>query len=259
MDITQKHIIITGGGSGLGAASAKYFAQKGAKISVFDVNQQGLNDTVDAITQEGGVAYAYVCDVTDTQSIINSLDACEKQNGTIYGLINCAGIAPGARIVGRDGPMDMDMFKKTIAINLFGSVDMMRLVTEKMMQNTPDASTDERGVIINTASVAAFEGQIGQAAYAASKGGVAALTLPAAREFAKFGIRVMTIAPGLMETPMLSGMPDDVYESLIATTLFPHRLGKPSEYAQLAHSIFENALLNGEIIRLDGAIRLSPK
>lgn len=259
MDISNKHIIITGAGSGLGAATALYFAKRGATVSLFDINQKGLNDTETIITSQGFKASAYVCDVTNTQSIIDAITTCEKENGAIFGLVNCAGVAPGARIVGREGPMDMDLFKKTIAINLFGSFDVMRLVAEKMMQNTPDENTDERGVIINTASVAAFEGQIGQAAYSASKGAIAALTLPAAREFATFGIRVMTIAPGLMETPMLSGMPDDVYESLIATTLFPHRLGKPDEYAQLAHSIFDNPLLNGETIRLDGAIRLSPK
>lgn len=254
MELKNQTVVITGGGSGLGAATAKYFAEAGAKIALFDVQEDKLKE----VAKETGAEY-FVCDVTSETSVQNAVDAAYKKLKSITVLVNCAGIAPGARIVGKEGVMPLADFKRVIDINLIGSFNVMRLVAEKMSTQETTGAHEERGVIINTASVAAYEGQIGQAAYAASKGGIVGLTLPAARELAKFGIRVMTIAPGLMETPMLAGMPEKVYQSLIETTLFPHRLGKAEEYAHLARAIVENPLLNGETIRLDGAIRLNVK
>ncbi len=254
MDIFNKHIVITGAGSGLGAATALYLKEKGAKLTLLDLNETTLKNNANKLDSpyKG-------CDVSDAQSGEHAIAYALEKNGDIHGLINCAGIAPGARIVGREGPQALETFSKAISVNLMGSFNMMRLCADAMMKQDTLNHDGERGVIINTASIAAYEGQIGQASYAASKAGVVGMTLPAAREFSKFGIRVVTIAPGLMETPMLSGMPEDVYESLIASTLFPKRLGSGKEYAKLALSILENPLLNGETIRLDGAIRLAPK
>jgi len=254
MNINGKTAIITGAASGLGLATAQHFKTLGATVVMLDIQQDKLQKQAETL----GFSY-YVCDITDNSQTERTVKTIFDDGYTPSILVNCAGVAPGARIVGRDGPMDLAKFEKVIQINLIGSFNMMGLVAAKMMEGDPDVETKERGVIINTASVAAFEGQIGQVAYAASKAAVAGMTLPAAREFSKFGIRVMTIAPGLMETPMLTGMPEEVYENLVSTTLFPHRLGEPSEYAQLVHSIVENPLLNGETIRLDGAVRLAPK
>jgi len=223
-------------------------------VAVLDINKAN----VEAIAKEiNGLALE--CDVSSEASAKAALEAAKKAHGPARILISCAGVAPGARIVGKEGPHDLAFFSKVININLIGTFNMLRLVAAEMSTLEPLNESSERGVIINTASVAAYEGQIGQAAYSASKGGVVALTLPAARELARFGIRVVTVAPGLIETPMLAGMSPEVQESLIATTIFPKRLGKPNEFAKLALHICENVLINGETIRLDGAVRLAPK
>lgn len=254
MDITGTSAIVTGGGSGMGAETARYLAGKGAKVALLDINMDGARAVADEI---GGLAIE--CDVSSEDSAKDAVAEATKIDGAARILINCAGICPGSRVVGREAPHDFDLFAKTIGINLIGTFNMTRLVAAAMVELDPVNDTGERGVIINTASVAATDGQIGQAAYSASKGGIVGMTLPIARELAKFGIRVVTIAPGLMETPMLAGMSDEVRESLIATTLFPKRLGQASEFAKLALHICDNAMLNGETIRLDGAIRLAPK
>lgn len=245
--------VITGGGSGLGAATARKLAARGIRVALLDVNIGAARQVAAEI---GGVAIS--CNVTDEAAAEQALTEARKHHGTERILVNCAGIAPGQRIIGRDGPMPLADFRKAIEINLIGSFNMMRLSAFAMSSLEPTSDGD-RGVIINTASVAAYEGQIGQASYSASKGGVVGMTLPAARELAKFAIRVVTIAPGLMETPMLMNMPPQVTESLVASTLYPHRLGKPDEYAGLVSHIIDNQLINGETIRLDGAVRLAPK
>jgi NAD(P)-dependent dehydrogenase (short-subunit alcohol dehydrogenase family) len=254
MDIKGLSAIVTGGGSGMGAETARWLAKAGAKVAVLDINKAGI----EAVAAEiGGLALA--CDVSSESSVKSALQSVEKAHGPARILINCAGIAPGARIVGREGPHDLALFNTVINVNLIGTFNMLRLAVAAMTGLEPLNDTGERGVVINTASIAAFEGQIGQAAYAASKGGVIALTLPAARELARFGIRVVTIAPGLIGTPMLAGMGKEVQESLIASTVFPKRLGLPEEYAKLILHIIDNPMINGETIRLDGAVRLAPK
>lgn len=254
MDINGLAAVVTGGGSGMGAETARHLAKAGAKVALLDINKAN----VEAVAKEiGGIAIE--CDVTSETSAKAALDAAKKAHGPARILMNCAGIAPGARIVGKEGPHDLSFFSKVINVNLIGTFNMLRLAAADMTTLEPLNETGERGIIINTASVAAYEGQIGQAAYSASKGGIVALTLPAARELARFGIRVVTIAPGLIETPMLGGMSKEVQESLIATTIFPKRLGKAAEFASLALHVIGNALINGETIRLDGAVRLAPK
>lgn len=254
MNLSNKSAIITGAGSGMGAATARFFAKKGVKLALLDMQ----TDKVEEVAEEVG-GLAFTCDVRDETQVRNALLSAKEQHGTAHILVNCAGICPGSRVVGREAPHDLQLFTDTVGVNLVGSFNTLRLAAADMMEEEPIDGTDERGVIINTASVAAYDGQIGQAAYAASKGGIVSMTLPIAREFSKFGIRIMTIAPGLMETPMLAGMTDEVRESLIATTLYPKRLGKPEEFAELVGHICENQMLNGETIRLDGAIRLAPK
>lgn len=254
MDIKGLAVVVTGGGSGMGAETARHMAKAGAKVAVLDINKAN----VEAVAAEiGGIGLE--CDVTNEASAKAALEAAKAKNGPVRVLMNCAGIAPGARVVGKDGPHDLGLFTKTITVNLIGTFNMLRLAAAEMSTLEPLNETGERGVIINTASVAAYEGQIGQAAYSASKGGVVGMTLPAARELAKFGVRVVTIAPGLIGTPMLLGMPKEVQDSLIATTLFPKRLGLPEEFSKLALHIIDNAMINGETIRLDGAVRLAPK
>jgi NAD(P)-dependent dehydrogenase (short-subunit alcohol dehydrogenase family) len=254
MDIKGLAAIVTGGGSGMGAETARWMARAGAKVAVLDINKAN----VEAVAKEiGGIALE--CDVSNEASAKAAIEAAKKTHGPARILMNCAGIAPGARVIGKEGPHDLGLFTKAITVNLIGTFNMLRLAAAEMSLLEPVNDTGERGVIINTASVAAYEGQIGQAAYSASKGGVVGLTLPAARELAKFGIRVVTIAPGLIETPMLGGMSKEVQESLIATTLFPKRLGKPAEFASLVLHVISNAMINGETIRLDGAVRLAPK
>lgn len=254
MNINGISAVVTGGGSGMGAETARQLAKAGAKVAVLDLNK----DNAEAVAKEiGGIAVA--CDVSDDASARAAFDAVKQAQGAVRVLVNCAGIAPAARIVGKDGAHDLGFFAKVIGVNLVGTFNMLRLAAEQMSAQEPLNDTGERGVIINTASVAAYEGQIGQAAYAASKGGVVGMTLPAARELARFGIRVVTIAPGLIGTPMLMNMPQEVQDSLVATTIFPKRLGLPEEYAKLALHIVDNAMINGETIRLDGAVRLAPK
>jgi NAD(P)-dependent dehydrogenase (short-subunit alcohol dehydrogenase family) len=254
MDIKGMTAVVTGGGSGMGAEVARHMARAGAKVAVLDINKANVENIAKEI---GGIALE--CDVSNETSAKAALDAAKKAHGPARILMNCAGIAPAARIVGKEGPHDLGFFSKIITVNLIGTFNMLRLAAADMSTLEPVNDTGERGVIINTASVAAYEGQIGQAAYSASKGGVVGMTLPAARELARFGIRVVTIAPGLIGTPMLLGMPAEVQESLVATTLFPKRLGKPEEFAKLALHIVDNAMINGETIRLDGAVRLAPK
>jgi NAD(P)-dependent dehydrogenase (short-subunit alcohol dehydrogenase family) len=257
MQVSGQVAVITGAASGLGAATARIFAQAGAKIAALDLNQDGANDT---LTQLGGEATgkAYGVDVSNAQSVEDAIGQIFADLGTPRILVSCAGIVHGERIVGREGPADLAAFARVINVNLIGTFNMMRVVANAMSKSDP-LESGERGVIVNTASIAAFEGQIGQAAYAASKGGVHSLTLPAARELARHGIRVAAIAPGLFGTPMLMGLPDEVQESLAANTPFPKRLGKPEEYGRLALHICENEMLNGETIRIDGAVRLEPK
>ena len=253
MQIKGSIAIVTGAASGLGAATAAVLAGAGAKIVAFDLNEAGAKATAEKLDGAG-----FGVDVSDAVSVEKAVSDVVASIGTPSILVNCAGIVHGERIVGREGPADLAAFARVINVNLIGTFNMMRVVANAMSNNDPSAS-GERGVIINTASIAAFEGQIGQAAYAASKGGVASLTLPAARELARHGIRVASIAPGLFGTPMLMGLPDEVQESLAANTPFPKRLGDPAEYGRLAMHICENEMINGETIRIDGAVRLEPK
>lgn len=254
MQIQGNVFVVTGGGSGLGAATARMVVERGGRVVLADVNPQNG----DAVATELGSQARFVqTDVTSEDSARNAL-AVAASMGTLRGLVNCAGIAPAEKVVGREGAHSLDTFARTINVNLLGSFNMIRLAAEIMNASEPDA-TGERGVIVSTASVAAFDGQIGQAAYAASKGGVVAMTLPMARELCRSGVRVMTIAPGIMETPMLLGLPPEVQDSLGKMVPFPSRMGKPAEYAALVEHIFTNQYLNGEVIRLDGAIRMAAK
>jgi NAD(P)-dependent dehydrogenase (short-subunit alcohol dehydrogenase family) len=253
MDIKGQAAIVTGGASGLGAATARALAAAGAKVALFDINEKAAADVAAEI---GGVAFK--CDVADASSGADAIKAAADKHGPARILINCAGVGPAKRIVGRDGPMPLEDYERVIRINLIGTFNMLRLAAAAMQSLAPFAD-GERGVIISTASVAAFEGQIGQAAYSSSKGGVAALTIPAAREFAQFGVRVMAIAPGIFGTPMLRALPQETQDSLGASVPFPKRLGEPREFAALVIHIVRNGYLNGEVIRLDGAIRLAAR
>jgi len=244
--------IVTGGASGLGAETARMLVQAGARVAVVDVNMESAT-----LVAAGIGGFAIQCDVSDSASAEAAIAAAREKHGPVRILVNCAGIAPAKRIVGRDGAMPLQDFAKVIQVNLVGTFNMMRLAAAEMSKLEPIG--EERGVIISTASVAAYEGQIGQAAYSASKGGVAALTLPAARELAQFGVRVLAIAPGIFLTPMLMAMPEDVRKSLGASVPFPKRLGHPAEYAALVRHMIENPYLNGEVVRLDGALRMPPK
>jgi NAD(P)-dependent dehydrogenase (short-subunit alcohol dehydrogenase family) len=253
MDIKGHAAIVTGGGSGLGAAAAAELAGAGAKVTCLDIDLDGARAVADRI---GG--FAVRADVTDSEQSIAALAEARGKHGKARILIHCAGVGPAKRIVGRDGPMPLADFERVIRINLIGTFNMMRLVAADLQSADP-LEDGERGVIVATASVAAFEGQIGQAAYSASKGGVAALTVPAARELAQFGIRVNAIAPGIFETPMLRALPEEVQKSLAASVPFPKLLGRPQQFAALARHIVENRYLNGEVIRLDGALRMAPR
>ena len=252
MDIAGKVFIVTGAASGLGEGAARMLAREGARVVIADLQvERGT-----AVAAELGGAFVK-CDVSsedDGRAVV----AQALSMGKLAGLVNCAGIAPAARTVGKDGAHALGLFAKVIQVNLIGTFNMIRLAAEAMAKNEPEP-TGERGVLINTASIAAFDGQIGQAAYSASKGGVVGMTLPIARDLSKNGIRVMTIAPGIFGTPMLFGMPQEVQDALAAGVPFPSRLGKPEDYAKLVHQIVTNDMLNGEVIRLDGAIRLAPK
>ena len=252
MEIQGKVFIVTGGASGLGEGTARMLAAHGAHVVVADM-QQELGETV---AREIGGSFVQ-CDVSQ-ESDAQALVAKAVAQGKLVGLVNCAGIAPAEKTVGKNGAHALSIFSKTITVNLIGSFNMIRLAAEAMAKNEPE-STGERGVLISTASVAAYDGQIGHAAYAASKGGVVGMTLPIARDLARNGIRNMTIAPGIFGTPMLFGMPQEVQDALAAGVPFPSRLGTPADYAKLAKHIIENDMLNGEVIRLDGAIRLAPR
>lgn len=253
MQLEGQVAVITGAGSGMGASTARYLANRGVQVGLLDINKQGLDEIAN---ETSGVGVE--CDVSNADSMRDSIDQIRERLGNPRILVNCAGIAPAKRIVGREGAMPLDDFRRVIEINLIGTFNAMRCAAEIMTQLDPVTDSGERGVIICTASVAAYEGQIGQAAYASSKSGIVGLTLPAAREFAKFGVRVMTIAPGLIGTPMLLGMPEDVQTSLAASVPFPKRFGFPDEYSKLVEHIITNEILNGDVIRLDGAIRLQP-
>jgi len=254
MEIKGNAFVVTGGASGLGGAVSRRLVAAGGRIVIADVQA----DKGEQLARELGAGARFVrCDVTDEADGAAAV-AAALQFGALRGLVNCAGIAIGEKTIGKDGPHALASFSRVISINLVGSFNMIRLAADAMSRQ--EATADgERGVLINTASVAAFDGQIGQAAYAASKGGIAGMTLPIARDLARNGIRCMTIAPGLFLTPMLLGMPQEVQDALGKQVPFPSRLGKPDEYAALAQHIIENVMLNGEVIRLDGAIRLAPK
>jgi NAD(P)-dependent dehydrogenase (short-subunit alcohol dehydrogenase family) len=253
MKIRGQMAIVTGGASGLGAATARELAKEGARVAVLDFNASGA----EAITVEiGGIAQQ--CDVASASSGTAAIEAVCRALGPPRILVNCAGVAPFGRIVSRKGAMELDDFRRVIEVNLIGTFNMMRLFAAKAQAEEP-LEDGERGVIVNTASVAAFEGQVGQSAYAASKGGIVSLSLPAAREFASTGIRVAAIAPGTFETPMLATLTDEVRASLASAIPFPRRLGRPEEYAKLARHIVENPMINGEVIRLDAALRMAPR
>jgi NAD(P)-dependent dehydrogenase (short-subunit alcohol dehydrogenase family) len=252
MQIQNNVFIVTGGASGLGAATARMLTTAGGKVVIADVQAEAG----EALAKELGGKFVK-CDVTQEADGKAVVDAAVAM-GTLRGLVNCAGVAPAVKTVGKDGPHPLDVFQRTVNINLVGTFNMCRLAADAMGK-TFESEYGERGVIINTASVAAFDGQIGQAAYGSSKAAVAGMTLPMARDLARSGIRVMTIAPGIFETPMLMGMPQEVRDSLGKMVPFPPRLGMPNEYAHLAKAIIENVMLNGETIRLDGAIRMQPK
>lgn len=253
MEVGKALCIVTGGASGAGLATAQALARDGATVAIFD-----LDDAGDKVAKELE-GFFFKLDVGDAQAVEQAFhELMNKCSLPLRVLVQCAGIAPPSRMTGKDGPKPLSFFEKVIQVNLVGTYNVMRLASFYMTQEHP-LSHDERGVIINTASVAAFEGQIGQTAYAASKAGVVGMTLPAARELAQFGIRVMTIAPGLVDTPMLQGLPEETRTALESNTPFPKRFAKPEEFAQLALHVISNAMLNGEVIRLDGALRMQPK
>ena len=253
MQLNGMAAIVTGGGSGLGAATAERLAKAGCRVAAVDINEAAAKATAERI---GGIGIR--CDVADSASAEAAFAAARAAHGPVRILVNCAGIGTAGRIVGREGPLKLDAFERVIRVNLIGTFNMLRLAAAEMSDTDP-LEDNERGVIVNTASIAAFDGQIGQAAYAASKGGVASLTLPAARELARAGVRVMTIAPGLFHTPMVAQLPPEIQASLGASIPYPSRLGMPDEYAALVEHIVTNRFLNGETIRLDGALRMAPR
>jgi NAD(P)-dependent dehydrogenase (short-subunit alcohol dehydrogenase family) len=255
MDIQNAAALITGGASGLGEGCARRFAAQGAKVVIADLNgERGA-----ALAMELGEGARFVlADVTREADVLTAVNMARESFGALHVVVNCAGIVAGERTVGKNGPHALDMFERVIRINLIGTFNVIRLAAAAMQSNEPNAD-GERGVIVNTASVAAFDGQIGQAAYAASKGGIVSMTLPVARDLARSGVRVMTIAPGIMDTPMMDMLPQNVRDSLAQQVPFPSRLGQADEYARLAQAIVENPYLNGEVIRLDGAIRMGPR
>lgn len=255
MEIKNSTVVVTGGSSGLGAATVEMIAAQGGNVIIADVTREAGEALASKL---GKNARFVVCDVTKEQDAEATVALAISEFGGVHGLVNCAGIAIGEKTVGRDGPHRLDSFARVININLVGSFNMIRLAAAAMSKQEAN-SQGERGVIVNTASVAAYDGQIGQVAYAASKGGIVGMTLPLARDLSRSGIRVLTIAPGIFETAMLKGMPQEVQDSLGKQVPFPSRLGRAPEYAQLVQSIFSNVMLNGETIRLDGAIRMSPK
>lgn len=254
MEIKNLSVIVSGGASGMGAATAELLSQLGAKVAIFDLNSEAAQKKAAEIN-----GTFQICDITDSNSVERALQATIQSQGIPRVCVNCAGIVLSKRMVGKEGPLPLEDFKRIIEVNLIGTFNLMRLVSTVMTQLTPLEDTQERGVIINTASIAAFEGQIGQTAYSASKGGVVSLTLPAARELSQFGIRVNTIAPGLIDTPMFEKIPPEAKTALANSVPFPKRLGYPEEFAKLVAHIIDNVLINGEVIRLDGALRMPPK
>jgi NAD(P)-dependent dehydrogenase (short-subunit alcohol dehydrogenase family) len=255
MQIKNHVFIVTGGGSGLGAAVARTLVANGAQVVVADIDRAAG----EAIAVELGDNLRFApTDVTSEADGKAAVQLALDSFGHLHGLVNCAGVAPGEKVLGRDGPHRLESFARAVSINLIGTFNMVRLAADAIVKEMP-GEDGERGVIVNTASIAAYDGQIGQAAYAASKGGVLALTLPIARELARYGVRVVTIAPGIFETPMMADMPQDVQDSLGKSVPFPSRLGRPPEYAALVQHICENTMLNGEVIRLDGALRMAPR
>ena len=255
MQIAKHNFIVTGAASGLGAATAQMLVEAGARVMLVDLNAEAVAAKAASLGEQARHA---VADISQEAAAKAAVDAAVAAFGSLHGLVNCAGIVGAEKVLGKHGPHGLDSFSRVINVNLIGSFNMLRLAAAAMAEAQADEQ-GERGVIINTASIAAFDGQIGQAAYAASKGAIASLTLPAARELARFGIRVMTIAPGIFETPMMAGMTQEVRDSLAAGVPFPPRLGRPHEYAALARHIIENSMLNGETIRLDGALRMAAK
>jgi NAD(P)-dependent dehydrogenase (short-subunit alcohol dehydrogenase family) len=254
MDISGNVVLVTGGASGLGGASAQRVIDDGGKVLIADVNAEAGQKFA---AQLGANAKFVRCDVTSEADAQAAVEAARAM-GTLVGLVNCAGIGPAAKTVGKDGPHPLDLFQKVVGINLIGTFNMIRIAAAAMTKNEPNPE-GERGVIVNTASVAAYDGQIGQAAYSASKGGIVGMTLPIARDLSRDGVRVVTIAPGIFLTPLLAGLPKDVQDSLGRQVPFPSRLGRPDEFAALVAHVFGNAMLNGETIRLDGAIRMAPR
>lgn len=255
MQIDKKNFLITGGASGLGLATAQTIINNGGNAVLLDLNEEAGKKARQTL---GNKALFVKTDVISEEDVKNAITKAKATFGNIHGIINCAGVAYAKRVVGKEGEQPLEFFNKVVQINLIGTFNTVRLVANEMQHNTPEAS-GERGIVINTASAAAFDGQIGQAAYSASKGGIVAMTLPIAREFAGIGIRVNAIAPGIFETPLLAGLPKEAQESLGKQVPFPPRLGKPSEFASLVKHIIENEMLNGEVIRLDGAIRMAAK
>lgn len=255
MQVSGRTFLVTGGASGLGAATARRLAAAGGNVLICDV---GTEQGKTLAAELGQRASFFIADVTDESQVAKAVAAAREKFGALHGAVSCAGIAPGERVLGKSGPHRLDTFRRAVEINLVGTFNVLRLAAEAMERNVPDAE-GERGVIINTASIAAFDGQVGQAAYSASKAGVAGLTLPAARELARFGIRVMTIAPGIFETPMVAAFAPELQHALAAQIPFPPRLGRPDEFAALVEHIIVNPMLNGEVIRLDGALRMAAK
>jgi NAD(P)-dependent dehydrogenase (short-subunit alcohol dehydrogenase family) len=253
MEIEGQAAIVSGGGSGLGRATAEALAAGGARVAILDVNEAAATE---AAREIGG--FAIRCDVTDAASVEAAVAAARQRHGPARIAVNCAGVGTAGRIVGSDGPLPLDAFRRVIEVNLIGSFNLLRVAAAEMATLDPLAD-GERGIIVSTASVAAYDGQIGQAAYSASKGGIVSLTLPAARELARYGVRVVAIAPGIFETPMLQGLSQKVQESLAASVPFPSRLGRPAEYAALVLHLCQNRMINGEVIRLDGALRMAPR
>ncbi len=256
MNISGSTAIVTGGASGLGLGAAERLVGLGARVAILDLNEQA---GVSAAAKLGGAAAFVPCDVTRADDVADAVDGAVGHLGSITILVNAAGVAPAQRVVARDGSLfDLELFKFVIGVNLIGSFDVIRNVAGVMSRNEPN-DEGERGVIVNVASIAAFEGQVGQAAYSASKGGVVAMTLPLARDLASVGVRVMTVAPGIMDTPLLAGAPQELKDSLARLHVFPRRLGRPDDFAHLVEAIIVNPMLNGEVIRLDAAARMPPK
>jgi len=256
MQVEDRVFLVTGGGSGLGAAVARELAAAGARVLILDIEPRAG----DAMAAELGTSARFVAgDVTSEDDARRAVEAAVQGLGGLHGLINCAGIAPSEKVVGRDGPHRLELFARTVAVNLVGTFNLTNLAANAMAKAVPQGEDGERGVIVNTASIAAFDGQIAQAAYAASKAGVAGMTLPLARELARFGIRVVTVAPGVFETPMVAALPEQVRDALGRSVPFPPRLGRPAEFARLVRHVIENPMLNGEVIRIDGALRMPPK